>query len=78
VLIRSVPKGVTVENDCAGILFYYLTGLDNAVLLDAAPAGATVRAEGQLRGFLSLLSPPYAYVDSAEASKQSGLEIIAP
>jgi Xaa-Pro aminopeptidase len=84
-LIRSVPKGVTAENGLRqDPLFYYLTGLDNAVgsllVLDGPRGQARLFTPdpGQLRGFLSLLSPPYAYVDSADASKQSGLENIAP
>ena len=85
-LVRAVSTGVTNENGLRqDPLFLYLTGLENAVgavlVLDAPRREARlfVPAPGQLRGFLSSLQPPFAYVDvSAESAKAIGIDSVAP
>ena len=82
-LIRAVPTGVIHEHGLRqDPLFFYLTGLENAVgavlVLDAdrRESRLFVPVPGQLRGFLSSLQPPFAYVDATGASvKDSGLTV---
>jgi len=84
-LIRAVSTGVTHENALRqDPLFFYLTGLENAVgavlVLDAGRRETRlfVPVGGQLRGFLSSLQPPFAYVDATgEFVKDAGI-IVAP
>jgi Xaa-Pro aminopeptidase len=76
VLVRSRSK-IMAENEDGfrqDAAFYYLTGLDNAIgallVLDSRrrESWLFVPALGQLPRIGSLMHPPYAYVESGEAS----------
>jgi len=81
-LVRSLPRTSGIASGFRqDPLFYYLTGLENAVgavlVLDSArrETWLFVPERGQLRGFVNLMSPPYGYVEvGAESAQRIGTD----